>query len=209
MGENKKANDQNNEFFDRMLSEHSDEHRIVGQSEISHMKRFKKILELGNFRGCSLLDVGCGIGGFLDFLLSKNIACEYYGVDINVNMISEAKERHPAIAKSFFLHDILEKPIGRSYDYIVSVGPLNLDFGAGINIEMTMRMIRAMYDMCHLGMAISMTSRLTARPHEGTFYYDSKIIYAQTIDFCQNVRLDHTYLPHDFTIFCYKQDLYS
>jgi hypothetical protein len=54
-----------------------------------------------------------------------------------------------------------------------------------------------------------MTSSLTLRPAEDTYYYDPAAVLRKIAGFCSNVRLDHTYLPHDFTVFCYTLDLYT
>jgi hypothetical protein len=60
-----------------------------------------------------------------------------------------------------------------------------------------------------VGIAITMTSSLTRKPHPTTFYYNPLEILAGTFEFCSNVRLDHTYLPHDFALFCYKKATYD
>ena len=196
-------------YFSKTLDDFKDEHLAVAQSKLSHLKRFEKMLELGDFQGKSLLDVGCGIGGFYDFLREKGIDCRYAGVDINAKMIAKARERLPEIAGNFFVFDILAEKLNNTFDFVISVGPLNLEFAPGLNMEMTMRLIKEMVDLSKIGAAVSMTSALTKKPAAGTFYYDPAEVLAETAKFCANVRYDHTYLPHDFTLFCYKRDLYS
>ncbi len=196
-------------YFTQTLEDFKDEHRAVAQSMLSHLKRFEKMLELGNFHDKSLLDVGCGIGGFYGFLAEKKIDCRYTGIDINEKMILKAKQRYPAKADHFFVFDIIKEKWDSTVDYVISVGPLNLEFSPALNMEMTMRLIKAMYETAAIGAAISMTSALTKKPAGGTFYYDPAVILAETSRFCKNVRIDHTYLPHDFSLFCFKKDLYS
>jgi SAM-dependent methyltransferase len=199
----------NLEYFSRLLEEYDDEHHVVAQSKISHLKRFEKILELGDFKGKRLLDVGCGIGGFYDFLKTKGISCDYTGVDINPRMIEWACKKHPAVRDKFFVYDILEEKLSQNFDFVVSNGPLNLEFESSMNMDMTMRMIRQMYGIATVGIAITMTSSLTRKPSAGTFYYNPIDILSETFEFCSNVKLDHTYLPHDFILFCYKKGLYD
>lgn len=199
----------NVEYFTQTLEDFKDEHLAVAQSRLSHLKRFEKMLELGDFNGKSLLDVGCGIGGFYGFLAEKKIDCRCTGIDINEKMILKAKERYPANADHFFVFDIIKEKWDRTFDYVISVGPLNLEFSPGLNMEMTMRLIQAMYETAAIGSAVSMTSALTKKPAAGTFYYDPALILTETSRFCTNIRIDHTYLPHDFTLFCFKKDLYS
>jgi len=205
----KEVVEKNLEYFSNTLGEFKDEHLAVAQSKISHLKRFEKMLELGDFQGKSLLDVGCGIGGFYDFLQEKGIDCDYTGIDINEKMITKAREHLPKIAGNFFVFDIIEEKLDKNFDYVISVGPLNLEFDPGLNMDMTMRLIKEMFALAGTGTAISMTSALTKKPTAGTFYYDPAEILSETSKFCANVKIDHTFLPHDFTLFCYKKDLYS
>ena len=205
----KKIKKQNIKFFSNTLKNSPDEHHSVAQSEISHLKRFEKILELGKFNNKKILDVGCGIGGFYGFLRQQDIHTDYTGIDINEHMINAAKKKHPELQNHFFVHDIIEKEMNETFDYVVSVGPLNLKFEGSSNSDITMELIKKMYKMANIGIAISMTSSLTKRPNKKTFYYDPVKILSRTFEFCKNVKFDHTYIPHDFVLFCYKKDLYD
>ncbi|UCH93764.1 MAG: class I SAM-dependent methyltransferase [Candidatus Aminicenantes bacterium] len=204
-----KVKQKNLKYFTRLLEESDDEHYVVAQSKISHRKRFEKILELGDFNDKTLLDVGCGIGGFFDFLKEKGINCDYTGVEINPRMIRIAQKKHPEMKNKFFVFDIIEENLNQQFDYVISNGPLNLKFESNLNMEMTMRLMEEMYHLAAVGIAITMTSSLTRKPHPTTFYYNPLEILTETFEFCTNVRLDHTYLPHDFALFCYKKDLYD
>jgi ubiquinone/menaquinone biosynthesis C-methylase UbiE len=205
----KEVVEKNLAYFSKTLEKFKDEHSAVAQSKTSHLKRFEKMLELGDFQGKSIIDVGCGIGGFYDFLQKKGIQCRYTGIDINDKMIARAQERLPDTAANFFVFDIIEEKLDKAFDYVISVGPLNLEFDSNLNMDMTKRLIDEMYRLAKIGSAISMTSAFTKKPTAGTFYYDPAKILSETSKFCANTRYDHTYLPHDFTLFCYKKDLYS
>jgi len=199
----------NLEYFTRTLEEAADEHHAVAQSKQSHLKRFVKMLDLGDFRGKTLLDVGCGIGGFYDFLKERDIHCQYTGIDINEKMIEKARQLHPHMKEDFFVCDIIEEKLDREFDYVLSVGPLNLKFAGDLNIVMTMRLVKEMHNLARVGAAISMTSSWTQKPNFETFYYEPCHILAETAKFCVNSKFDHTYLPHDFTLFLYKAGLYT
>jgi len=205
----KKIKEQNIKFFSNTLKSSPNEHHSVAQSEISHLKRFEKILELGKFNNKRILDVGCGIGGFYGFLREQDIHTDYTGIDINEHMIDAAKKKYPELQNHFFVHDIIEKEMNETFDYIISVGPLNLKFEGSSNTDITMELIKKMYKMANIGIAISMTSSLTKRENKKTFYYDPVKILSRTFEFCKNVKFDHTYIPHDFVLFCYKKDLYD
>lgn len=205
----KKIKEKNLNYFNRLLDESKDGHYVVAQSKISHLKRFGKLLELGDFRDKTLLDVGCGVGGFWEFLKDNGIPCDYNGIEINPRMIEMAQGKYPQLKDRFWVCDILETDLERKYDYVLSNGPLNLAFDDGFNVDVTLKLVRRMYDLAEIGAAITMTSALTRKPVIGTFYYNPLEILEGVLKFCTNVCFDHTYLPHDFAIFCYKRDLYD
>ena len=44
-------------FFANLFVRFEDEHHVVAQSKLSHLKRFEKMLELADFSGKSILDI--------------------------------------------------------------------------------------------------------------------------------------------------------
>lgn len=204
-----KVRDENLNYFSGLMTPSHDGHQMVGQTSVSHQKRFLKIMELGDYSNKTLLDIGCGIAGFYEFLKNRNIRADYWGLDIVPQMIESARETFPEIKDKLWVGDFLESNPKQAYDFVVSVGPLNLKFKSASNLETTFLFIKKMCDLSRIGFAISMTSALTRKPQKNTFYYSPADIVAEVTRYCPNVRLDHTYLPHDFTLFGYKKDLYD
>ena len=196
------------EYYSNLITEYGSDLKSVGQSEISQTKRFDKIIEIGDLNNKSILDVGCGLGSFFNFLMEKSIDAYYWGFDITPEMIRIAKKNHPEIEENYQVVDFLNEDITTKYDYVVSLGALNLPM-SGRNISIAIEFINKMYNICNIGMAISMTSSFTKKPNNKTFYFEPNIIVEKVGKFCQNLKLDHSYLPHDFTLFCYKKGLYD
>jgi SAM-dependent methyltransferase len=59
----------------------------------------------------SIVDMGCGSGWLLDFLLELNIPFKYIGLDFNPNFISHLEERYGALANVCFELVDFEKKI--------------------------------------------------------------------------------------------------
>jgi SAM-dependent methyltransferase len=192
-----------------MVEKHGNSLGAVGLTEFSQKQRFEKMFEIGDWRGKSVLDVGCGLGHFYDFLDLKKASgdVDYTGFDISSAMIQYARENHPNIAEKFKVADFLTDTVSETFDYIIAGGILNLPLD-GDNVDVTMKLIGKMYDTCNTGIAISMTSDYSRKQNEATFYYNPSEILDKVSAFCKNLRLDHSYMPHDFTLFCYKKDLY-
>ena len=164
---------------------------------------------MGNFSGTSILDVGCGVGGLYDYLNEQGVDCDYSGFDISEDMIRYAKNKHQEVSDRFILHDILHQTTEKKFDYVISNGPMNIKLANGVNDSMVCALVEQMLALSRIGIALSMTSALTEKPNSGTYYFDPITILAKVLIFCKNTRLDHTYLPHDFTIFCYNKSLYD
>jgi SAM-dependent methyltransferase len=204
-----KANNFSLEFYTQLISTTDNEDAIVAQSNMSHLRRFNKMLDLGNFDGKSILDIGCGLGGFNKFLIQKGIHADYYGIDIHPEMVELAKKKNPEIADHFEVFDIITSDYHRSFDYCIAIGILNLNFGANINDEMNFTLMKQMAKFTNIGFAVSMTSNLSPKPTPDTYYFDAAHVLRQANTITRNYKLDHSYLPNDFTIFCYMEDFFK
>jgi ubiquinone/menaquinone biosynthesis C-methylase UbiE len=201
------ANKQSSEFFsDTIKNAGNDIHKMVGYSEFSHLKRFEEMMKVGPLKEKSLLDVGCGPAAFYSFLHQKAIFPDYYGIDINDDMIKVAGKMNPELQHKLFLHDIISHDLNRSFDYIVCIGILNLDFGENINDEMTKVLLKQLYKHADIGFGISMTSSLSTKQTSGTYYYKLSKIIEYVSEISNNFSISHSYLPNDFTLFCYKKN---
>jgi SAM-dependent methyltransferase len=201
--------EKNNAFFDKLINDAADEHSAIGNSKASHEKRFLKILDIGDLRNKNVLDVGCGLGAFYSFLKLKNISVNYVGYDINEKMLTAASRNYPEIADKFKNVDVIENVIKDEFDYSISVGPLNLNMDKQTNYEITFKLLDSLFKLSKIGFALSMTSIMSRKKDDNTFYYDPSLIVNHISKYCNNYRIDHSYLPHDFTVFCYKDFFYN
>lgn len=203
------ANQHSLDFFSRLIAQKGDEHHTVGYSKISHLRRYEKMLAIGDLHGKSILDIGCGLAGFYSFLQEQGIEADYYGIDINPKMIELARERHPGIRDHFEVFDIIGHDYHRKFDYCIAIGILNLNFANSVNNDMNLALMKQMARHTEIGFAVSMTSTLTRNPTPDTFYFDAQTIIQQALTLTNRYKLDHSYLPNDFTIYCYLGDFFS
>ncbi len=80
-----------------------------------------------SLRGKKVLDLGCGEGEFVKYLIEKGITSEAYGIDINLdeNAIEDKFKKH--LRRGNFEEDL---PV-QNVDYIVSVGAVSNGVWAG------------------------------------------------------------------------------
>ncbi len=179
------------------------DHRGLGfNSRSAQEKRFEALLELGDFNGRRLLDVGCGFGDFLAFLQERDIRPIYTGIDICEPMIGHCRKRFSQVQGRFEVSDVLEHGFEQPCDFIVASGIFGLDApGTRERIRPT---LARMFAAARVGAAANFLSRRTPTPAESRVYVEPAEALALGLELTPATRLDHTYLPNDFTLHLYK-----
>jgi SAM-dependent methyltransferase len=179
------------------------DHRGLGfRNKSSQEKRFEALLDLGDFDGSRVLDVGCGFGDFLAFLNERGVDPVYTGLDICEPMIERCMERFDPSIGRFLVGDALEHRPDEHYDYVIASGLFGLDSqGARERIRPT---LERLFGWCRIGAAVNFLSTCSPNPVDGRIYVDPAKALEAGLTLTPAVRIDHTYLPNDFTLFVYK-----
>jgi|WetSurMetagenome_2_1015567.scaffolds.fasta_scaffold18272_6 SAM-dependent methyltransferase len=170
--------------------------------------RYQKMLNLikpGQKDGTSLLDVGCGYGGLLEYANQNNVRLQYTGIDIAENMVRWAQEAFPRA--TLMVGDVLEIGLPNRYAYVVCNGILTQKLNVpGIEMDaFAGKLIRRMFDLCEVGTAFNvMTTKVN--------FYSNNLYYrnpAELLSWClseisPHVRLDHAYPLYEYTIYLYR-----
>lgn len=179
------------------------DHRGLGfRTRSSQEKRFGALCAVGELDGRTVLDVGCGFGDFLPFLERRGIRARYTGLDVCAPMIERCRERFAGRDARFVVADVLDFVPEGPYDYVVASGIFGLDApGARERIGPT---VARMFSWCRIGMAANFLSSKSPLPVEGRVYVDPCEALAMGLELTPAVRLDHNYLPNDFTLQLFK-----
>jgi SAM-dependent methyltransferase len=188
-------------FYGGLIERHIEGPRASDyQSRETQQARFEILVQAMPLRGRRVLDVGCGFADFADYLLAHHGPLTYEGVDITPRMIEEARRLHPAL--SLRVLDILQEDPGGPYDVVTANGIFYL---LGEDPEPDMRrLIRRMFQLSSNAVAFTSLSAWASRKEPGEFHADP----LATVAFCRTltpwVVLRHDYMPHDFTIYMYR-----
>ena len=188
-------------YYARLVDRYGNDPRAAdyGRAE-SQAKKFQVLSEVARLSGAEVLDVGCGLAGFSDFLKSRWGDVDYRGIDVTPAMIDLASKLHPELKLE--VGDVLEIEGSELYDVVFANGIFYL-----IKDQPTQRMqaiVRRMFALARKAVAFNSLSIWAPCSEAGEFQADP----IATVQFCREltsrVALRHDYMPHDFTIYLYK-----
>jgi SAM-dependent methyltransferase len=186
-------------WYEEKVREYGFDHRGLGfRSRGSQERRFNALLALGNFDGRRLLDVGCGFGDFLGFLLERQVRPIYTGLDICAPMISRCHQRFAVSEGIFAVGDALDYEPRVPFDFVVASGIFGLD--AGDTRERIRPTLERMFGWCREGIAVNFLSTRSPERAANRFYVDPRDALEWGFALTPSVRIDHSYLPNDFTL---------
>jgi SAM-dependent methyltransferase len=153
----------------------------------------------------SLLDVGCGYGGLLEYARHQGIVLVYSGIDVCQNMVAAAARHYPDA--EFCCHDIFKMTVNRQFDYVVCNGVLTQKLSAGIR-EMdafSQRLIRQMFDLCRRGIAFNVMTTKVNFMVDNLYYRNPVELFAHCLtSISSKVRIDHAYPLYEYTVYLYR-----
>lgn len=188
------------EYYDSCLKRYGDNkaEALSWSSPNTQLIRFQALIRVGDLRGKSILDVGCGLGDLYPFLQSAVGDFDYLGIDLLPDFIKKAQLKYPAAR--FENKDVLEFS-GPPFDYVLSSGTMS--FKVPHHFDKYFAMIRKMFSLARLGLAFNMLDRREHIDDELYAAYDAKEIEAFCRTLAPKVRLINDYSPQDFTLFLY------
>jgi SAM-dependent methyltransferase len=193
-----KYEQQMSDHYRPLIEEHGDSFRAVDWGSGKGQEvRFQVLSEVADLTNSSVLDVGCGIGHFVDSLAEGGFTADYLGIDFLPEMVEVARRRHPD--RCFKVADIVEDGGTCRADYVVGSGLFT--FGDRNVFE---AIVRAMFAACEKATAFNCLSGWAPDKEPGEFHADPLEVLA----FCRTltpwVSLRHDYFPHDFTLYMYR-----
>lgn len=189
-------------FHRHRINEFRDSVRVLGwKGDESQFKRFEVLLKLGDFSGCSILDIGCGRGDFMGFLNERIDDFSYVGLDLMSEFIIDAAERYGHLPNTkFYQGDFSLVDLPR-VDFAIASGALTY---RSENACYYNEMIAKLYASAKCGFAFNMLNVASFPEHPLLVGHD----IGEVVKFCQmlcpRVELISDYFEDDFTVFMYR-----
>lgn len=192
------------DYFTTLVDRHGiDVRSLDWGSKESQARRFKVLSEVAPTRGRSVLDIGCGLGDFYEYLKASGGDVRYTGVDLTPRMIEVARGRFPEA--QFATGNVLapDGPPLEPHDLVVASGIFFCRLSEPVEFVQTM--VRRMFDLATVAVAFNSLSAWSGQVDADEFYADP----LATLEFCRSltprVALRHDYHPRDFTIYMYRE----
>jgi SAM-dependent methyltransferase len=165
----------------------------------SQAARFAVATRTVPFLGLSVLDVGCGLADFNEFLCSNSetVPATYTGIDINPDLISVCRQQFPGSA--FEVRNILREPYSVDrWDVVTMFGVLNLRFTEFANETYARDFISEAFRLSRQALAVDMLSAKTDDsypPEDFVYYYQPAAMLDFALSLTPHVTLLHDYAP--------------
>ena len=189
------------QFYDQKYDEYGLDVRSVGWGNVeSQTLRFSVLCDIANLADTSVCDLGCGFGDLSKYLQSRFNNVSYYGIDLSVKMIAQARKCYPGFR--FQIEDILEEPQGIKYDYVLSSG--SLSYKLEHHEQYVDRMLRAMFAMSNKGVAVNFLSSYVDYQLGKNFHLSPEKAFEWGRGITPYVALRHDYPLYEFTLYLYR-----
>ena len=171
--------------------------------------RFKTFCDFVDFNETSILDVGCGIGDFAQFLIEGEVAFKHFhGIDAIDEMITSAQHRHLPNCTFETVDVVTHQESMQGFDWLTFSGTLN-----AMQERSAIELIDGAFAACDQGVAFNFLSDQCGRsPSEEDLHpasrFNTNALLAHAFQLTPFVDFTQTYLAgHDATIIIRKREL--
>ena len=211
-------------FYEQQLARYGpdDARSLHWISSTTQRIRFQVLYDLlHTWRGCSVADIGCGLGDLCGFLQDQGHQAfphrpsatpapratapspvYYAGYDISPKLVEAAAQKYPQ--GHFLVRDILEEGFEQPSDYVVASGTLNIRVPE--HPSFFRALVAAMYAGCTQAVAFNFLGPPSYSPMSESIYYSEQP--EQVLELCRtlshNVVINEGYFPGDYTIILRK-----
>lgn len=198
--------------YENCFDKHGDNFRGVDWPKEGDVNtRYKVMLDLLKYDDSkpakpSLLDFGCGLAHFYDYIASQAADVTYSGLDISEKFIAQCQKKHPD--KTFYCADILDSGATLpDFDYIVMNGVFTekRELSYDDMLVYFTELLSAAFNKCKRGLAFNVMSKLVEWEREDLFH-----LPFDTLGKIVSEKLNRSFvIRHDYGLFEYSVYIYK
>ena len=158
---------------------------------------------VGDLRGKTVLDLGCGLATFYAYLKAQGIHVRYVGYDIVEPFIASNRARFPEA--SFKLSDVSCDPITDRAGFAILCQVFNNRYAAANNDEVVKHLTAKAFAAVSTAVSLDLRTNYVSYEEPGLYYYSPEEMFSFAKSLTPFVKLRHDYLPYDFTLTLFKE----
>jgi SAM-dependent methyltransferase len=191
---------------------HGDNFRGVGwtKSQENTDRRYQVMLELmPPGEACSMLDVGCGLAHFQEYLQRRGVTnVEYSGLELSPASLAICRKKHPDLR--FYEADLLDENHGvPMHDYLVLNGLFIYkgEFGFDAMWDYCRKMLLRAARLSRRGFAINVVSKHVDWERDDLFHVPIGMLTDFIAENCsRSFVVRHDYKLFEYTVYVYMPD---
>jgi ubiquinone/menaquinone biosynthesis C-methylase UbiE len=192
----------NNSSYAQRIAKFGTERSVLSTGTLQkEMERYDRITSIGILDSdrTVVLDVGCGLSNYYEYLISKKFIGEYIGIDVSLEMLEISKLKFP---KNLYMCGELEEIQAelKEVDFIVSSQTFNRKLHFSDNYEEIESFIKSAVDIARHGVAFDLMSDHVDFFEEKHFYYSPERIFQFCKKEFKKVNLFHDLEGFEFVI---------
>ncbi len=159
----------------------------------------------------TILDFGCGLGHYYEYLKGLYVKTKYYGLDINSDMIEHCKNKYPYMQDRFIctdIHSTLSTNKLPQVDYVIANGTFTekQDLSHQEMSEFFYETLKVLWKSCDRGMAFNIMSKCVDWERDDLFHLsmdDLGLFLKNNLSSEFSFRFD--YKLYEYTTYVYKR----
>lgn len=199
------------EIHNKMADQNGFTEKALWGSKQSQEKRFGALSNIFLTREkFTVIDYGCGLCHFYDYLSAQGFTdFNYIGIDINERFVTESQKKHSHLQiEAGGKAKAMELLQTGTVDYLISSGIYNLGNSIDEVEQIFMDDYADFFNLVKTGIGSNFLSDFsTNKDTESIYHNPHSLLEKCTQTISKNILYFHNYLPHDFTILMYKDDV--
>jgi SAM-dependent methyltransferase len=154
----------------------------------------------------TLLDFGCGLGHFYEWIQTQTYQPKYSGLDINKGFCDACKVKYPYL--NFYYTDILQNNDIPNFDYIVCNGTFTekRELTQNEMMDFFTSAITKLWDKCNKGIAFNLMSKHVDWERDDLFHVSlDELGWFLKNNLSRNFVIRNDYGLYEYTVYVYKK----
>ena len=195
------------EEYEKTFDIYGDSVSSLQWSEFGTKERMEALVFNLELNGANVLDFGCGLAHFKDFLDEKFNDINYNGVDIVEKFIINNKEKYKNSVSCSFKKINKYQDVTLNYDYVFISGVFNILIKNSFQeqFDNIKEVLTYLFSLSNIALSINFMNKDVDFINDGSYHQDVLELYKFiSSSLSKRFVINQSYMPYEFTVTIYK-----